>query len=374
MAPPSAKRCYLARVWILLGTGLVLGLVLPILFYVTADAEKYNQETEKYCLSCHSDVDLSTKLPSGETLSLFLDQQKLEHSVHSQAGIECEACHTEIKTYPHPEQEYNSKRELSRTYYQACWKCHSTNYEKTLDSMHAQVAEEGNLDAPVCTDCHGAHFVRPPDEPRTLISKTCGRCHTKIFDEYQESIHGGSLFQEDNPDVPVCTDCHGVHNIHDPRTAQFRTESPDLCASCHADKQLMDRYGLSAEVYDLYELSWHGVAVTVYKAMWPTIWHESAVCTDCHGVHNIRTSDDPKSLVNPDNLLKTCQECHPGAGPNWTNAWTGHHKISLERTPFLFYVDAFYISFTRFILWLSIGYVALQAFRSIVDRLRRSLS
>jgi len=136
----------------------------------------------------------------------------------------------------------------------------------------------------------------------------------------------------------------------------------------------MDKYGLSAEVYDLYELSWHGVAVTVYKAMWPTIWHESAVCTDCHGVHNIRTSDDPKSLVNTDNLLKTCQECHPGAGPNWTNAWTGHHKISLERTPFLFYVDAFYISFTRFILWLSIGYVALQAFRSIVDRLRRSLS
>ena len=110
MAPPSVGRCNLARVWILLGAGLVLGLVLPILFYATADAEKFNQETEKYCLSCHSDLDLSTKLPSGETLSLFLDQQKLEHSVHSQAGIECEACHTEIKAYPHPEQEYYSKR------------------------------------------------------------------------------------------------------------------------------------------------------------------------------------------------------------------------------------------------------------------------
>jgi len=172
MAPPSMKRCYLARVGIMLGAGLVLGVVLPILFYVTAEAEKFNQETEQYCLSCHSDLDLSTTLPSGETLSLFLDQQKLEHSVHSRTGIECEACHTEIKTYPHPEQEYNSKRELSRTYYQACWKCHSTNYEKTLDSMHAQVAEEGNLDAPVCTDCHGAHFVRPPDEPRSLIAAT----------------------------------------------------------------------------------------------------------------------------------------------------------------------------------------------------------
>jgi hypothetical protein len=47
-------------------------------------------------------------------------------------------------------------------------------------------------------------------------------------------------------------------------------------------------------------------------------------------------------MVNPANLLSTCQNCHPGVGPNWTGAWTGHNQISLERTPFVYYTDVFY--------------------------------
>jgi hypothetical protein len=332
-----------------------------------------SQETEAYCLSCHASSDLSITLPSGETLSLYVSSDVLAHSVHSPAGIECEACHTDIKTYPHPDLEYASKRELSRAYYQACWKCHSDKYTQTLDSIHDQVALEGNLDAPVCTDCHGAHNVQPPAEPRAKISETCGHCHTQIFQEYASSIHGSALIQENNPDVPVCTDCHGVHNIHDPRTAQFRVETPDLCASCHANQDLMDKYGLSADVYNLYRTSWHGVDITVYEAKWPTIWHTSAICTDCHGVHNILPPQDPGSTVNPKNLLATCQQCHPNAGPNWTSAWTGHNKISLQSTPFLFYVDAFYSSLTPTVLWLCVIYVVLQIIHSIVERVRSSL-
>jgi predicted CXXCH cytochrome family protein len=331
------------------------------------------QETENYCLGCHNNPDLSMTLPSGETLSVYISPEELHQSVHSPAGIECEACHTEIKTYPHPEVKYQTRRELSRSYYEACKKCHSANYEKTLDSMHAQAAQAGNLEAPICTDCHGAHDVKPPDQPRAHISETCGKCHTDILANYKESVHGGALIQEDNPDVPVCTDCHGVHNIHDPRTAQFRVETPDLCARCHADQKLMSKYGLSADVYSLYETSWHGVDISVYKANWPTIWHESAVCTDCHGVHNIRKTQDPASMVNPNNLLATCQKCHPGASPNWTSAWTGHNRISFERTPFLYYVDQFYSSFTPVVLLLSILYVLLQIIHATVERVKRSL-
>jgi predicted CXXCH cytochrome family protein len=191
--------------------------------------------------------------------------------------------------------------------------------------------------------------------------------------EYKISVHGGALIQEDNPDVPVCTDCHGVHNIQDPRTSQFRVETPDLCAGCHADAELMSKYGLPADVYSLYETSWHGVDVSVYKANWPTIWHESAVCTDCHGVHSIYKTDDPASTVNPENLLATCQKCHAEAGPNWTGAWTGHNRISLERTPALYYVDQFYSDFARFVLWACLLYVLLQIIHAIVERVQRSL-
>jgi predicted CXXCH cytochrome family protein len=354
--------------------GLTLVLTAMVMLATPAQADKPTQETEAYCLSCHSNPDLTMTLPSGEVLPLYVDPEVLSQSVHSPQGIECEACHTEIKTYPHPEISYQTRRELSRSYYLACQKCHSANYAKTLDSMHAHVAEAGDLNAPVCTDCHGAHDVKPPDEPRALISETCGQCHTAIFENYKDSIHGGALIREDNPDVPVCTDCHGVHNIQDPRTAQFRVETPDLCAGCHADQELMSKYGLSADVYSLYETSWHGVDVSVYKANWPTIWHESAVCTDCHGVHDIRTTGDPDSRVNPENLLTTCQQCHPDAGPNWTSAWTGHNRISLERTPYLYYVDVFYSSFTTFVLWACVIYVILQIVRATVERVRRSLS
>ena len=330
-------------------------------------------QTEAYCLSCHAQPGLTMTLPSGEVLSLTITAEALRGSVHSPLGIECRACHTQITTYPHPSIDYATRRELSRGLYQACEKCHADNYSKTLDSMHARAATAGNLEAPVCTDCHGAHDVHPPDQPRSHISEICGRCHTQIYSDYADSVHGAALLQEGNPDVPVCTDCHGVHNIQDPRTAQFRVDTPELCAGCHADAELMGRYGLSADVYSLYSLSWHGVDVSVYRAKWPTIWHESAVCTDCHGVHDIRRTDDPASRVNPRNLLTTCRQCHPDAGPNWTGAWTGHNRVSLERTPFVFYTQAFYGDFVNFVLGLSAVYVLLQILRATVDRIRTAL-
>jgi hypothetical protein len=338
----------------------------------SVQADNPAQETESYCLSCHNNPDLKMTLPSGEELSLYISPEELKTSIHSPLGIECEACHTEIKTYPHPENTATTRRDLSRTYYLTCKKCHSTIFEKAQDSMHAQVAAD-NPAAPICTDCHGSHYMKAPDEPRALISTTCSTCHQQIFDQYKNSVHGSALINEDNPDVPVCTDCHGVHNIHDPRTEQFRIESPELCANCHANAELMDKYGLPSDVYDLYELSWHGVDVSVYKSRWPTIWHDSAVCTDCHGVHDILKTDDPQSHVNSANLLMTCQKCHPGVSANWTGAWTGHNKISLERTPWLYYVDAFYSSFTPFVLWVAGIYVFLQILRATVERVRRSL-
>ena len=351
----------------------VLVLLLSLLLVTPARANQPTQETEKYCLSCHGNPQLSTTLPDGQTLSLYVSQDVISHSVHSPKGIECEACHTNITIYPHPKLTFQTRRELSRSYYLACQNCHPGNYQKTQDSMHAKAAAGGNLNAAICTDCHGAHDVKKPDEPRSSISTTCSKCHADIVNTYKQSVHGAALTQDNNPDVPVCTDCHGVHNIQDPRTVEFRVQSPEMCARCHANKDLMSKYGLSADVYSIYKTSWHGVDVAVYKSRWPTIWHDSAVCTDCHGIHDIRKTNDQDSKVNQKNLLQTCQKCHPGAGPNWTGAWTGHNKISLQRTPFLFYVESFYTSFTPFVLWICIIYVVLQIIRSIVDRVRRSL-
>lgn len=364
------------RRWLVPAAALVAALLLPTVASAETDPHPPlapAPQTEDDCLGCHERPGLTMTLPSGEDVSLTVSGEALRASVHGSLGIECRACHTGITTYPHPAVDYVTRRELTRGLYQACQKCHADNYDKAQDSMHARAAAAGNDQAPVCTDCHGAHDVRPPAEPRAHILEICSRCHTQISDEYAGSVHGSALLQEDNPDVPVCTDCHGVHNIQDPRTAQFRVETPELCAGCHADPTLMSRYGLSADVYSLYRLSWHGVDVSVYRANWPTIWHESAVCTDCHGVHDIRRTDDPQSRVNPVNLLATCQQCHADAGPNWTSAWTGHNRVSLERTPFVYYTQVFYDQLVPAVLGLSAVYVLLQMLRATVERIRRAL-
>ncbi len=356
-------------IWIAVG---ILAAGLIFLAVGRAGAQEPAQNTEAYCLSCHSNPDLKMTLPSGEEISLTITSEHLKTSAHSPLGIECQACHTEIRSYPHPATEYQTRRELSRSLSLSCKKCHSTIYEKAQDSMHAKVAAD-NPTAPICTDCHGSHYVQKPNEPRSLISTTCSQCHEQIYDQYKNSIHGSELIGKNNPDVPVCTDCHGVHNIQDPRTTQFRIESPEMCANCHANEELMSKYGLTADVYNLYELSWHGVDVSVYKARWPTIWHDSAVCTDCHGIHDILDTNDPNSSVNPANLLKTCQKCHPNVSANWTSAWTGHNKIDSKRTPLLYAIDVFYASFTPVVLWIAGIYVLLQILRATVDRVKRSM-
>ena len=356
---------------------LILGVLLVALSFLSStlpvDAAAGPGRQDESCLSCHGDPDLEHILPDGEVLSLFIDAGRMSDSVHETIGISCDSCHPDITGYPHTALEYATRRELSRSLYLTCRTCHANNYDNSLDSIHAEVAIGGELGAPVCTDCHGAHYTQLPDEPRALISETCGQCHGEILQDYKDSIHGWELIEQDNPDVPVCTDCHGVHDIQDPRTSQFRIDSPELCAGCHADPERMGVYGYTTDVYSLYSLSWHGVDVEVYKANWPTIWHESAVCTDCHGVHDILPATDPESTVNPANLLATCQQCHPDAGPNWTGAWTGHNEVSLERTPFVYYTEVFYSSFVPFILILAAGYVLLRMIRGTIERVRRNL-
>jgi predicted CXXCH cytochrome family protein len=287
--------------------------------------------------------------------------------------MECTACHREIHTYPHPPLSFQNRRELQISYYQACQICHQDTYSATLDSIHAEALAEGNLDAPICVDCHGAHGIQDPDQPRARVSITCGNCHAPVFEQYKNSIHGAALIQEDNPDVPVCTDCHGVHNIHDPNTNLFRIETPELCARCHSDPVLMGKYGISSDVYDIYSISWHGVDVSVYQARWPNLWHQSAVCTDCHGTNDMLPVEDPRSHVSEQNRLATCQQCHENAGPKFVSAWTGHYRISLEKTPFVYYTQAFYQSFAYTILWISAIYVLLQILRQTVQRVRNSL-
>ncbi|MCB0057502.1 MAG: cytochrome c3 family protein [Caldilineaceae bacterium] len=244
-------------------------------------------------------------------------------------------------------------------------------FDRNADGIHAQHIVEGNLEAATCEDCHGNHAIQNPDEPRERVSQTCGNCHSTINEQYGGSVHGAALLGEDNPDVPICTDCHGVHNIPDPTTAEFRLSSPYMCGRCHADQELMDKYGISTDVFDTYVADFHGTTVTLFDHQSPHEESNKAVCYDCHGVHNILPASDENSQVIKQNLLVTCQQCHPDANDNFPNSWTSHFKPSIEHNPLVYFVDLFYLIVIPATVGGFLLFIGSDIFRQVRERFQR---
>jgi predicted CXXCH cytochrome family protein len=325
-------------------------------------------QSDEACLACHKDPSLKVALPSGEDLLLYVNPDDMAKSVHGRT-LKCTACHANITGYPHPPLVAKDIRDFSLEAYTVCQGCHAEQYKKTLDSIHALVLAGGNRNAPVCTDCHSPHSVTRPDEPRSKISITCSKCHFAIFSQYKDSVHGAALLEESNPDVPTCVNCHGVHNIEDPRTVAFRLKSPSICAKCHADKALMGKYNVSTDVFDTYVADFHGTTVTLFEKTTPDRPTNKAVCYDCHGIHNIKKAADPEAAVVKENLLATCRQCHPNATANFPAAWTSHYKASPKKYPLVYYVGWFYRILIPAVIGSIVAFIGLDATRRIMSRL-----
>ncbi len=304
------------------------------------------------CLACHAAPNQTMTLPSGYVLDISISEPDYNASVHGRGGYACVQCHTDIREYPHPENTIQSARDLTWAYNESCKLCHSAMYDKVQDSVHATARANGIAESATCSDCHSAHYVRRLTDAKThellpetrlWIPQTCSQCHNAIFQKYQDSVHGSALLDENNMDVPTCIDCHGVHNIQDPRTAAFRLKSPSMCAKCHTDAEKMGRYGLTTNVLNSYVADFHGTTVELFKKESPDAETNKAVCYDCHGIHDIqRTKDVTTGLRLQENLLVRCQSCHPEANINFPTAWLSHYEPSPEKFPIVYYVNLFY--------------------------------
>ena len=326
------------------------------------------------CLACHSNPDQYYNMPNGDEIYLTVDDSAFEHSIHGQSGIACVQCHTDITGYPHPATSAQSARELTIELNQACVRCHQSEADKTINSTHQKALDEGNQNAAVCTDCHSAHEVQsiPVSAPerKQFAAQTCERCHSAIFDEYaHSSVHGIALFDKNNADVPTCIDCHGSHSIAGPTTNEyFAMYSPQLCQECHADKKLMAKYNLTASTFETYVADFHGTSVELFEPRYPGQQSNKPVCIDCHGVHNILAPNNPNSTVFKDNLLSTCQKCHPDATTNFPTAWLGHYTPDLQQYPLYYFVDIFYKIFIPAVLGVLAFFVLIDIYRRFIRR------
>lgn len=94
-------------------------------------------------------------------------------------------------------------------------------------SVHARLLlEEGDLSAPTCVTCHGAHGATPPGMPD--IARACGKCHVKEQEMFALTKHAALT---ETGEFRSCVSCHRNHLV--------RTKHEDIrkaCSTCHGDE------------------------------------------------------------------------------------------------------------------------------------------
>ncbi len=210
-------------------------------------------------------------------------------------------------------------------------------------SVHGSQLNAGNTKAANCVDCHNSHDVIEANLAESSIFHsnipyTCSQCHEEIFNDYKESVHSKALLRG-NSNSPVCTDCHGEHNIlrhDDPKSpVAFQNLSREVCSPCHSSLKLSEKYGIASDKYKSFEDSYHGLAIEGGSI-------EVANCASCHGDHDIKPSSDPTSRINKANLVETCGECHPGANENFAIG-NIHVTRQDEDEPIIHFIATLYI-------------------------------
>src|SRR5215208_2238929 len=251
---------------------------------LTINPERFSASvhgTEKIaCVDCHTNItgfphpEVTASSPRDFSLELYPtcqqchneQYQKVLDSVHQTAlaagntnAAVCTDCHN-----PHTQTRLTDKKtgELllgaRLVIPQTCAKCHNAIYETYKKSVHgAALTEQGNQYVPTCIDCHGVHNIGDPTS-NTFHNSTpqlCANCHTNetimkqygiatnVLSTYVADFHGTTvkMFEENFPDQPtnkpVCTDCHGVHDILRPDNPEagiaFKKNLLVKCQQCH---------------------------------------------------------------------------------------------------------------------------------------------
>lgn len=307
----------------------ILVQTLALSLFVCAYAARAEQKPrDKDCLACHSDSTLTT-VENGKQISLYVDGNKMKHSIHGDL-FACVDCHKDVKGLVHE----TTPRKVR------CAECHADAQEAYTHSLHAKAYRAGGPGAN-CQDCHGgAHEILAAADAKSPVNHdniptTCGRCHGQKFlmestgesgqpfVSYQQSVHGLAI-EKGSKNAAVCTDCHGEHEIlpaNNPKSPIYKFNVPATCGKCHT------------AIEQTFVQSIHGQALARGNGLAP-------VCTDCHGIHTIKSHIDPNSSVSEQNIARTtCARCHEGvrlsqefgvAGNRVTSYLDSYHGLASE--------------------------------------------
>jgi decaheme cytochrome c component MtrC/MtrF-like protein len=191
------------------------------------------------CLACHANPAIYTKAAR----LVGNDPKKFADSIHGralmQSGLKvapnCATCHGyhEIRRPSDPASTVYRTKVPSM-----CGTCHSRIDEVFEKSVHGMAVKKGNPKAPVCIDCHTAHAVKRTELAswRLSLIEECGTCHARLIDTYRDTYHG-QVTALGFTRVAACADCHGAHDIlgpDDPRSSVSPARRLETCRKCHA--------------------------------------------------------------------------------------------------------------------------------------------
>ena len=325
---------------------------------------------ETYCVACHA-----AQAPDAGHIGTEADVGTSPAAVHG--SLSCSACHAGYSLNAHPEKALAIEGGAAVAPEDVCRRCHFDKYTRSLEGIHYDLQSHGNANTPSCVDCHGSHQIVDLSRDRAVSAGKCGECHPALHSTYSASVHGDAMTNAHNLDVPICTDCHRVHDINNPLAADYRDEIPGICGNCHADRAIVGKYGLSTDVVKTYLEDFHGSTVSIYLrqidgAHMPK--KPIAVCTDCHGTHDIKSMNALGAGQIKSMLLRKCQQCHARASGDFPDAWLSHYIPSMSSAPALFIVDRAYMVLLPLLLLAMLLQVLLHVWRHVTGQARTTAS
>jgi cytochrome b subunit of formate dehydrogenase len=199
------------------------------------------QEKIRACASCHQKY--SGRMAGLENGGVLV--RSYQDSVHGrtkpgteEVGATCEDCHGNHEILPVKDPRSSVHRlNIPDT----CGRCHAKIRKEFESTVHAEIARRNDpaVRAALCNDCHTAHaitHINTPDFMRDIVSE-CGTCHKDLYRTYRETYHG-QVQQLGSMRVAKCSDCHGAHNIRrptDPQSLLSASNRATTCSRCHKE-------------------------------------------------------------------------------------------------------------------------------------------
>ena len=211
--------------------------------------------TTSSCVECHLGLDGELQQPAKLSVQ----------DVHFQNGLSCDSCHGGDPTAYSPDEAMSAKKGyIGRP-------------------AHNKIAT-------LCASCHSNPVFMRRYNPQARVDQ---------YSEYLTSVHG-KKYQSGDPNVAVCTDCHGFHGVRaakDATSPVYVANVATTCGRCHSDTKRMAAYGIPTDQVQLYTGSVHGIALMKNRDL------AAPTCNSCHGNHG---------AVPPgvDSVANVCGQCH----------------------------------------------------------------